>query len=196
MCDKYGIDDKTRFLVLHLDAKLNGLEISKIISKTMRTIQRWVTMTKNGEDIRIHKGGNGRKKTITEEIEEKIVRLVKENRESVSAPKLAARLGISSRSVQRVLSKKGFKYRAIDNSILYDEDERNFRVDFCKRMLSEEGKLIYRTFYSDEMGIELNNNAHRSRVWQLPTEKVRRKIVTENVALTAGEQSRRKERLH
>ena len=182
MCEKYGIDDKTRFLVLLLDAQLKGPEISRIINKTMRTVQRWIRKTRNGEDIRIHKKRKGRKKAITEEIEEKIIRMVKENPESATSTKIAARFGISSRSVQRILSKKGFKYRVFDRTIIYDEDERSFRVEFCKKMLSDEGNLIFRAFYSDEMGIELNN-ARGLRAWQTPTEKIRRKAILENVKL-------------
>lgn len=49
-------------------------------------------------------------------------------------------------------------------------------------LLAEDNKLIYRTFFSDEMGIELNQ-AHKTRAWQPPDEKFRKKSVLDNVKL-------------
>ena len=180
MCDKFGIDDKTRFLVLYLDAHWTGLEISKVIKASKRTIRRWVALTENGEDIRIE--GRGRKKSITEEIENKVIQMVKEDPEGATLSKLAASTGFSARSVYRILGKKGFKYLGYDRTIVFDEAERLLRVDFCNRMLADDGKLVYRTFFSDEMGIELNS-AHKSRAWQIPSEKIKRRNSTANVKL-------------
>ena len=181
MCEKYNIDDKTRFLVLYFDAHMDGKQIAKVLNRYERTIVRWETRTKNGEDIRVSRKGRGRPKLITEEVENKIVQLVKENPEGASQSKLAARIGISTRSIGNILAKKGFKYMGFDQDRVYTEDERMARVDFCKKMLSDEG-LLYRTFFSDEMGIDLNKN-RKTKAWQLPTEKIRRKAVTENTRL-------------
>ena len=181
MCEKYGIDDKTRFLVLYFDAKMKGKEIATILSISGQTIRKWVSRTKNGEDIRIKKKAL-RKKYITEETESKVIQMLKENPEGASTTKLAARIGICPKSIAKILSKNGYKYKAIDTSIMYAEQERMMRVDFCKKMLSEDGKLIYRTFFSDEMGIDLNKT-HKTKVWQTSTEKVRRKNLKENVRL-------------
>ena len=182
MCEKYGIDDKTRFLVLHFDAKLDHFEISKIINRSERTTHYWATRLKKGEDIRTVKAGRGRKKSITEEMENKIIQIVTQNPEGTSRNKLAARIGISKTSIGCILAKKGFKYRGFDQSIVYEEDEIMCRSDFCKKMLSEENRLMYRTFFSDEMGIELNQ-AHKTRAWQPPDEKLRKKSIIENVKL-------------
>lgn len=182
MCEKYGIDDKTRFLVLYFDAQMDVQEISKRINRSEKTMRYWESRIKIGEDIRIVKKGRGRKKTIPAEIENKIIQMINENAEGASLRKLAARINISRSSVARVLDQKGLKYKAIDRSIIYDEDEKMIRVDFCKRMLSEEGKLIYRSFFSDEMGVELNKG-HKTKAWQVPTEKIRRKNVTEKIQL-------------
>ena len=182
MCEKYGIDKKTRFLVLYFDAHMDVPEISKIIHKCVKTVYRWAAITKKGEDVRIHKGGNGRKKSITEETEHKIIQMVQEDPEGTSTKKLARHLGVSSTSVGNVLARNGFKYKSFDRSIKYEEDERMIRVEFCKKMLSNDGKLIYRTFFSDEMGIELNK-IHKNRAWQLPAENIRRKGATGNMKL-------------
>mgnify|MGYP000940113093 FL=1 len=182
MCEKYDIDDKTRFLVLYFDAHMDGKEISKRINRSWKTVRCWVAKAKKGEDIRIPKSRSGRPKSITEEIENTIIQILKTNPEGTSTSKLAARLGVCPKSIARVLAKNGYKYMALKNCAQYDEDERMIRMDFCKKMLSDEGKLIYRTFFSDEMGSELNQG-HKNRVWQIPTEKINRKILTENVKL-------------
>ena len=39
MCEKFGIDYKTRFLVLYFDAQMDIHEISKIISRPVRTMR-------------------------------------------------------------------------------------------------------------------------------------------------------------
>lgn len=182
MSEKFGVDSKTRFLVLYFDAHMGIHEIAKIIHRPMQTIRDWETRAKKGEDVRFDKQRSGRPKSVTEETETKIIQMIKENPEGTSAKKLAARFGISVATISRLLAKKGYKYMGIDKSIIYSEEERVNRLDFCRKMLAEEGKLIYQTFYSDEMGIELNN-AHKTRVWQIPSEKLKKKNVAENIKL-------------
>ena len=183
MCEKYDIDDKTRFLVLYFDARMNAQEISQIIKRHRKTVWRWVSQINKGEDIRIPKKKGGHNKSTTEEIEDKIIQMIKENPQGTSLKKLAARIGgISTTSIHRVLAKKGIKYKPFDRGIIYTEEERLIRMDFCRKMLSDEGKLIYRTFFSDEMGMELNKT-HKSKAWQLPNEKIKKKGTAENVKL-------------
>ena len=182
MCEKYDIDDKTRFLVLYLDAKLDVHAISTIINRSERTIRNWEAKIKEGQNIRVPLKGRGRKKLIAEETENKIIRMVNENLEGASLRKIAARIGISKTTIASILAKKGFKYKGFDQSIAYEEEEIMIRTDFCKKLLAEENKLIYRAFFSDEMGIELNQ-AYRTRAWQPPAEKIRKKSSTENVKL-------------
>ena len=184
MCEKFDIDDKTRFLVLYLDAKLDVQEITKIINRSRRTVGRWKAIADSGGDIRIHKKGTGRPKLITEDTENKIIQIIKANPEGSSTTKLGARFGISKTSIANLLTKRGFKYKGFEDrsSLLYNEEERGIRVDFCKKMLSDEGKLIYRTFFSDEMGIELNR-VYKNKAWQTATENIRRKNAIESVKL-------------
>lgn len=183
MCEKYGIDEKTRFLVLYLDAQLSVPEISKIINRNLRTVYGWEARTKEGGDIRTPKKRSIIKKSVTEETENKIIQMVKENPEGSSLKKLSLRIGgISASTIGKVLAKKGFKYKAFDKGIIYSDEERMRRVEFCKKMLAEEGKVIYQTFYSDEMSIELNKT-HKTKAWTLATENIRKKAGTESVRL-------------
>lgn len=183
MSEKYGIDDKTRFLVLYLDAHMSVPEIIKILNRNDATVRFWVKRVKNGQDIRIIHRIKERPKSVTEETENKIIQLVKENPEGSSLKKLALRIGgISTTSIRRVLSRKGFKYKAFDKGINYTEAERISRVEFCKKMLLDEGKVIYQTFFSDEMSIELNKS-HKTKAWTLATENIKRKNATDHVRL-------------
>ena len=180
MSDQYGIDAKTRFLVLHLDAHMSGADISRIIRKTKQTVSKWVKLTKQGRDIRTE--GKGRRRTITEETENKVIQMVKENPEKVTLKKLAASVGHAQSAIGKILAKRGFKFKPLDQSRIYEEEERAIRVDFCKKMLDEDGKLIYRTFFSDEMGMELNKT-HKKKAWQISTEKLRKKNLLANIKL-------------
>ena len=183
MCEKFGIDDKTRFLVLYHDAQLGVREIAKILDRSTQVIYLWESRMKKGEDIRVPKKRNVMKKSITEEVENKIIQMIKENPQGSSLKKIATRIGgISSTSIFRVLSRKGFKYKAFDKGIVYTETERINRVAFCKQMLADEGKVIYQSFYSDEMSIELNKT-YKAKAWQLATENIRMKKATEYVKL-------------
>lgn len=183
MCEKYDIDDKTRFLVLFLDAKMNAQDIAHIIHRHLKTVYRWASLTKKGHDIRIPKKKGGHNKLMTEEIENKITKMIKENPEGSTLTKLASRIGgISASTIRRALAKMGIKFRPFDRGIIYTEEERLLRVEFCKKMLSDEGRLIYRTFFSDEMGIELNKT-HKTKGWQLPNEKIKKKGASEYIKL-------------
>lgn len=182
MCEKLDIDDKTRFLVLHFDAKMTAPEIAKILSRSRTTIYDWELRTKRGQDIRGEKKRCGRPKSIKKEVENKLIQMVKENPEGASLKKLAARYGISSTSVSKMLARRGFKYKAFAQGIVYTEDEKMNRVEFCKRMLYEEGKAIYQTFFTDEMGIDLTKT-RKNKAWQIPTEKIKRKNITKEVKL-------------
>ena len=183
MCEQFNIDDKTRFMVLYFDAQMNSHDISKIINRSVRTLEAWIIRINKGEDIRIRIPRKVRKRGITEEIENKVIQMLRENPEAASTTKLSARMGISRDSITKILNKKGYKYKAvvIDNKIKYSEEERMDRVDYCKKMLAYEGKLIYRSFFSDEMGIDLNRT-HKTKAWQTPTEKVIKKN-RENIKL-------------
>lgn len=180
MCDKYQIDNKTRFLVLYLDAQMGAQEIATILNQPCKTVRYWISRTQNGEDIRTNTR-TGRPRCMNEETEDKIIQMVKANPEGMTILKLAAITGYSRSSIGKLLRRKGYKYLGYDRSVIYDEEERAIRVEFCNHMLANEGKLIYSSFFSDEMGFQLNNA--RRRCWQIPPKKLRRKDKKENVKL-------------
>ena len=182
MSEKFGIDDKTRFLVLYLDAQMSGTELSKLLNRPLGTIYRWEAITKSGGDIRIFKKRNVTKKLVTEETENKVIQMVKENPQGASLKKIGTRIGVSASTISKILMKKGFKYKAFDKGIIYTAEERINRVEFCKKVLCEEGKVIYQTFFSDEMAIELNK-IYKMKAWQLATENIRMKKTTDYVKL-------------
>ena len=184
MCEKYGIDDKTRFLVLYLDAHMSCKEISKKLNRLEDTIRKWVQRTIKGEDIRICNRKKDPRFIVTEETENKIIQMLKENPEVASTTNIAARTGICRNKIAKILAKRGYKYKAIaaDYTVKYSEEEKMSRVDFCKKMLLDDGKLIYRAFFSDEMGIDLNKT-HKMKAWQSTAEKIKKRNRTENVKL-------------
>ena len=141
MSDKYGIDDKTRFLVLYLDAQLKLNDISRIINRAERTVRNWEKKVQHNIDIRIVREGRGRKKEITEEMEKMIIDQINEAPERVSLRKLAARVGKAASTIHSFLTQKGLKYKNYDETVIYDEKARMERVDFCSKMLTEGGKL-------------------------------------------------------
>ena len=182
MSEKYDIDDKTRFLVLFLDAHMDIHEIARIINRSAKTLEGWVAKLKKGGDIRYAKKRSVIKKYVTEDTENKIIQTVKENPEGSSLKKLSLRFKFAPSTIAKILAKKGFKFKAYDKGIIYTAEERVNRVEFCKQMLRDEGKVIYQTFFSDEMAIELNKT-HKTKAWTLATENIRMKKATEYVKL-------------
>ena len=124
MCEAYGIDERTRFLVLYYDAKLNGPAISRLINKSRRTVGRWVTMATSGEDIRSNKKSN------TKEIESKINLPINENLTGIK--NLASRIGDLCSNNGNFCAEKGSKYQGLKKEIEFQEQEIK---DFCKRSI-------------------------------------------------------------
>ena len=141
MSDKFGIDDKTRFLVLYFDAQMNLSDISKNIDRAESTIRNWESKLVCGIDFRKVKKGRGRKNEITDEIANTIFQQINENPERASLRKIAALVGKSKSSIQRFLAMKGMRYKGFDTNVVYAERERLERVDFCCKMIAEGGKL-------------------------------------------------------
>ena len=164
MCEKYNIDAKTRFIVLYFDAQMTIREIGRIINKSRWTVGRWEAKIKNGLDIRM-KPTSGKPKPTDEE------NVIYDNPET-------------PRRSRRHASKREARYDELKVSRIaeYVEEDEMTRVDFCKRMLSDEGLLIYRTFFSDEMGIELHS-ACKAEDGQVSVEKFLNTTQTENFKL-------------
>ena len=175
------IDDKVRFLVLFLDAGFSTKRISNVIRRSYSTVQDWVRRTNNGEDIREVHPGRGRKTTFSPEIKRKVVRAVRENPGRYSTRSLASKFEMSRTTAYNILREKGFTYGAshlVQN--LTDEEKEN-RVKYCEEMLQDE-KVIFETFFADEMGIALSD-AHQTKSWGLVHTTMEVEIPRSNIRL-------------
>lgn len=159
MCEKYGIDDTTRFLVLYFDAQMDVLQISKVINRPITTVRYWEFKTKKGENIRKYTKGNGPNGKIIEEIESKIGQM---DNKSLDGSAVARKSG---------------------QNMIHDEKEIMARVEFCKKMLSDEGEFVCRAFFAGELEIELFST-QKMGTGNLSSKKNKGKNVTENTKLT------------
>ena len=78
MSSNFNIDDKTRFLVLYLNADLKISVISRLLDRSERTLRDWAIKTNRGQDIREIISGRGQKPKVTQADEKKVVRQVGE----------------------------------------------------------------------------------------------------------------------
>lgn len=182
MSDSFGLDDKTRFLVLYLDAEMKPSRITKILKRPERTIYDWIDRTDQGEDIRDVKKGRGRKSTISATEKKMIMRQVREIPHKATTRRLAGRHELGKSSIHRILVEKNAKYEAFSTLKELNSDEKLNRVEFCKEMLGKRSRKIEQTFYSDEMGIKLSETTPK-KTWQTPTKKVKLQKPIQNVKL-------------
>ena len=166
------ISKKIRFLVLYLDARFSANKISFLLSTPLRTVQDWIKKTQEGRDIRTIGEGRGQKQQISMDIENKIVRQVREKPFKTSGRKLASKYDISRTSIDSILGKRGFKYGKVSSQVVLDDDQKLERITFCKKMLAYKSKLIKQTFFSDESGIWLSD-AFKKHAWSKPNKKVK-----------------------
>ena len=164
MISDYDIDIKTRFIVLHLDANMKSTRMSDILQTPLRTIQDWMQKVDEGKDIRAVSQGRGREPKITKEEEHKILRNVREHPERSSTRKLGAKLEISKSTIHDIYVQKGLKYQSVRKIPKLTETQMDERIQYCLDMTSEDGQMIYETFFSDEMGIKLSD-AYPRKVW-------------------------------
>lgn len=172
MCETFGIDAKTRFLVLYFDAKMGISEISMIINKSTKTIREWESRTNSGEDIRTKHKERGGKKQITQEIENEIIQLVNDNPGKVSAAKLATRFGVSKRTISRVLTKSRLECLRYETEI--QKFEQDITTDSYKRTLANESNLIFRTLSFYIIGVKTNKIC-KKKGWQLEENEKKQK---------------------
>lgn len=105
------IDNKTRFLVLYLDAEMKPTRISKTIGVPIRTVQDWVDKTEEGKDIRKVGKGRGRKSTKTSTFKKKVLRQARMTPAKASTRNLAARNRVTKTAIHDIYVEKGLKYR-------------------------------------------------------------------------------------
>ena len=63
------------------------------------------------------------------------------------------------------------------------QEEKDSRVEFCKRMLKRPGRLLVNILYSDETGMNLSE-AHRDKQWQDPNKRVKLSLPKRDVRLS------------
>lgn len=177
----FGIDVKTRFLVLYLDAEMKPSRISRLIGKTERTIKNWIEKTDSGEDVRIVKR-RGTKAKVDQKIKKKIMRQVSESPHRATTRKLAARNDLSKSTIHNIIVEKGYKYGNNKSLPQLTDAQRDDRVDFCEYMTANHGDKIYETFYSDEMGIRLSK-AKKDKHWYAPGKKIKTEKPVQDVKL-------------
>lgn len=184
MCEQLGIDQKTRFLVLFLDAGLNAAQIAKILDRSVRTVEKWVIKTRKGKDIRILKKGRKPKKPRAPPGNEIEIPRLQHLEKEASTIKFTSQIKISANAIAKTVSKAEEKENAgIENIVTFSKDTRTQRVNFCKKMLFEEGLLIYRTFFSNELEIDFTKT-HKTESWPFPADKIKKESATESVKLT------------
>jgi len=106
MTFQHHIDNKTRFLVLFLDAQIKATRIAKILNMSLRTVQDWISKTKKNQDIRKIQKGRGPKSTLTKDVQRKVYRQVREAPAKSSTRSLGAKFEVSSTHVHSFLKKK------------------------------------------------------------------------------------------
>lgn len=166
-----NLDDKTRFLVLYLDAKMKPTRISRIINVPERTVQDWIQKTDMGIDVREVQPGRGRKPTKSPTIRRKILRTVSRSPYKYTTRRLGHLYDSSNSYVHGVLKGSGLKYSTSRVKHILNDDEKADRVAFCEDMAQNEGEKIYETFFSDEMGMKLSE-AYPKKTWRDPQKKV------------------------
>lgn len=164
MSFKPNIDNKTRFLVLYLDAEMKASRVSKTLGVSLRTIQDWIRKTEEGYDVRKIASGRGRKTTKTPALKKKVLRQTKMFPQKVSTRNLAARDGVNRTIIHNIFVEKGLKYQSPNILPELTMDQMQKRTAYCSNMLETNGEKIYETFFSDEMGIKLSE-AHPKKTW-------------------------------
>lgn len=181
MISDFQIDDKTRFLVLYLDAEMKPSRISRILNRPERTIRDWIKKTDEGKDIRVIEG-RGPKSSLSEPLKKKILRQVRETPHKASTRKLAAKNGIGKTTIHDLMVQKGLRYGKIDTLPELTAEQREERLDFCNEMLLNNGEKVYQTFFSDEMGIKLSETK-KEKAWHMPRKKVKTEKPSQDVKL-------------
>ena len=169
---KHHLDNKTRFLVLFLDAKMKATRIAKILKLSVRTIQAWVRKTNDTQDIRKIRKGRGPKPNLTNEKKKRVYRRVREAPAKSSTRSIGAKFEVSPVGVHSILKKRGLKYQSVISREELTKEQKDERIYFCEDMLEDDGQMIDETFFGDEMGIRLSD-ARIKKAWSEPQKKVK-----------------------
>ena len=182
MSQKFEIDNKTRFLVLYLDAEMKASRISRILDRPERTIRDWIEKTEEGRDIRQVRKGRGPKSKVSKIEQKRIIRQARQTPQKATTRRLAAKNDLGKSTIHRLLIQKGFKYKNLKTVPELTLKQKSERIDHCLEMTAGDGQKIYQTFYSDEMGIRLSN-LPKTKAWQESGKKIEMEIESEDIKL-------------
>jgi len=178
----HPFDDKTRFLVIYQDVSKKPSVISKYTGISQRTISDWISKIERNINIFENQPGQGRKSSVLDALKANIERTVRRDPQKSSTRGLAVQYGVGKTTVNKILKDKGFKFKSVQRTKNFTEEEKDQRVKFCEKMLSVNGKRIHNTFFSDEMGISLEDT-YREKVWNPPRKKVKVEVLRKSVRL-------------
>ena len=182
MSQKFEIDDKTRFLVLYLDAEMKPSRISRILNRPERTVRDWAEKTEEGKDIREVQKGRGRQSKLSKIEQKRILRQTKQTPQKATTRRLAAKNDLEKSAIHRLVIQKCLKYKGLKFVQELTSKQKSERIDYCLEMTEGDGQKIYQTFYSDEMGIRLSDIG-KTKAWQEPGKKIEMEIEYEDVKL-------------
>ena len=130
-------------MVVYQDATTKPSRLSKLTGVPISTICDWINKIENDFDIfEVHDEG-GRKSVISRPKKEDCP---KGKEKPYSTRKIVSAERISQSSANRILIGAGLQYRSIiiDHTSLTQE-EKDSRVEFCRRMLERPGRLLPNT---------------------------------------------------
>jgi len=179
----HTFDNKVRFLVIYQDVSKKASVIAKYTSINLRTIYDWIKKIENNVNIMEHAEGQGRKATIALAVKNNVVRKTRRSPNSSSTRSLGLQYGMSKTTAGTALKEKNFKYGRPQKVTTLDPDEKNKRVKYCQTMLNANGKRIYSSVFTDEMGINLSD-CYSENVWNPPRKKVKVEVPRQDIWLS------------
>ncbi|KAL4499102.1 hypothetical protein ABPG72_017004 [Tetrahymena utriculariae] len=165
------IDQKTKFLVIYHHVTQTATRIAKLISVPVRTIYDWIKKIKNDQDI-FKIEGRGRKPQLSKQQEKSITKEVKLRPHSSSTRKLASRENVSKTTIGKVFAKNELEYKSVMEVTELTEEQKQQRVNYCKKMLKRKGQPLNETIFTDETGVYLSD-CHKSKVWTPKGKKIK-----------------------
>jgi len=93
----------------------------------------------------------------------KVITKAQNRRRIYSLRQIGASSGLSHETTRSILKKRKFKYARFQKRIIIDDDTRQSRLNFARKMLQKESDIPF-IIFSDECSFWLNH-CRSSRVW-------------------------------
>lgn len=177
---------------LEIDNKLlDGIQYNR---KTLKSFVNYqINKFRTGSDVTKHRGGNGRP-TITKRKENQILRLAL-NKDNTGLRPVGKRVGVSFKTVQRVLRKNGAKpYHKYKTQKLTDQHKAR-RAVFANWMLKNFGSarsnqnlgFLINTDFSAKIKINPSRNSKNDVVWALSRDAASDKLESKEEKYSVGD---------